>query len=514
MMKEMNNKKYRSKFISVFAYNKVFALLLALCLQGFVLFSFIKWLTPYISIYLGSRGLLSAAFCFFLVNTKGKNEFKIAWLLPVVLAPLFGIFLYVFYHNNGGGRWLKRELKKAKEKNSVYFKDDSFSESELSVYLKKFGNFPSYKNCRLDFMESGEKFFEELLKDIEKAENFVFLEFFILYPDSAFEQLIELLKRKAAQGIEVRVMFDSLGSITLSTKRNLKYLRSMGINAESFLPIIPFFSTHQNNRDHRKIAVIDNRIAYTGGVNIADEYMNYIHPRFDYWKDTGIRIEGKAAKSFTGMFLENWNISTRRKDRSEDTGWFFQETEMSFPENGITVPYGDDALNEEDLAENVYMNILGKAEKYVHITTPYFIVDNGMKEAICFAARRGVEVKIILPSKADHFITFCVGRVFLRELIECGVQVYEYIPGFIHAKEFISDDIRATVGSVNLDYRSLFHHFECGVYMENTNMTSAMEKDFDTVLSQCRQITMDEYKKISKFKRALGWCFRIFGPLM
>lgn len=510
----MNNKKNRSKFVSIFAYNKVFYLLLGLCIQGIILFSFLKWLTPYISIYLGGTVIISAAFCSYLANSSGKNEFKLVWLFPVVLFPVLGIFLYILYHNNGGGKWLKKELETVKEKNKKYFTGDSFSESDMSVYLKKFGNFPSYKNCRLDFMESGEKFFEKLLEDIKNAENYVFLEFFILYPDSAFERLIELLKEKVAQGVEVRMMFDAFGSIALSTKRNLKYLRSLGINAVIFLPIVPFFSTHQNNRDHRKIAVIDNRIAYTGGVNIADEYMNYIHPRFDYWKDTGIRIEGPAVKTFTGMFLENWNISTRKKDRSEDTDWFFQKTESSFPENGITIPYGDDALNNEDLAENIYMNILGKAEKYVHITTPYFIVDNGLKEALCFAASRGVEVKMILPAKADHFITFCVGRVCLKELIECGVQVYEYLPGFIHAKEFISDDCRATVGSVNLDFRSLFHHFECGVYLENTNMTAIMEEDFNNVLSQCHQITIDEYKKISKTKRFIGWCFKILGPMM
>lgn len=513
IMKSKKNKK-RSKFISVFAYNKVFSLLAALIIQGAVLFAFIKWLSPYISFYFGGSVVVSAIFFCYLVNTPGKNEFKIAWLLPVVIAPLFGIFLYVLYHTNSGGFWLKRELKNVKEKNAAYFKDESFSGSDISAYLKNYGNFPSYKNCRMQFMDNSQWFFESMLSDIEKAESFVFLEFFIIYPDKAFERLITLLKKKVEQGVTVRMMFDSIGSVSLSTKRNVKYLRSLGIDAVIFLPLIPFFSTHQNNRDHRKIAVIDNSVAYTGGVNISDEYLNYTHPRFENWKDTGIRIEGPAVKSFTGMFLENWNISSRRKDRSEDTGWFFQAVETDFPDNGITIPYGDDALNNEDLAENIYMHILNNAKKYVHITTPYFIVDNAMKDAVCFAVRRGVEVSIIVPSKADHFITFCVGRVSLKPLIECGAKVYEYKPGFIHAKEFISDDIRATVGSVNLDYRSLFHHFECGVYMEKTDMTEIMEKDFQKILSDCKQITMEDYKKISPFKRIIGFVFRVFATLM
>lgn len=510
----MNKKKNRSKFISVFAYNKIFSLLLALLFQGGVLFSFIKWLSPYITYYFGGSVLISAVFCFYLSNTRGKNEFKIAWLLPVVIAPFVGIFLYILFHTNTGGKWLGRELKKVKEKNSVFFTDEYSENGEISAYLKKFGNYPSYRNCNLEFMESGEIFFERMIQDIRQAKDFIFLEFFIIYPDSAFERLVSELKKKVDQGVLVRMMFDSIGSVSLSTKRNLKYLKALGINAEIFLPIIPFFSTHQNNRDHRKIVVVDNRVAYTGGVNISDEYMNYIHPRFDYWKDTGVRVEGPAVKSFTGMFLENWNISSRKKDRSEDAGRFFANKADSFSENGITIPYGDDAYNSEDIAENIYMYILGKAQKYVHITTPYFVVDNGLKEAICFAVRRGIEVSIIMPAKPDHFVTFCVGRVSLKELIECGVKVYEYMPGFIHAKEFISDDVRATIGSVNLDYRSLFHHFECGVYMENTNLTAAIEDDFEKILKDCRQITIQDYKKISKFKRVVGWCFKIFGPIL
>ena len=518
----MNKSKKRSKFVSVLVYNRLFLLALALIMQGFIFFSFIKWLTPYITYYFGGSVVVFAAFFIYLANRKGKIEFRVAWLLPTIIAPVFGIFLYIVYHLNRGGLWLKRELNLAKQKNVPYFKADlennvytpDMRSQDLAAYLKSTSNYPAYKDCRLTFLDSGEIFFDDFLLQIEQAQKFIFIEFFIIYPDSAFEKMIEALKHKVDQGVEVRMMFDAFGSTTLATKRNLKYLRSLGIHAEIFLPVIPVFATHQNNRDHRKIVVIDNRIAYTGGVNVADEYFNYIHPRFNYWKDTAVRLEGPSVKTFTGMFLENWNITVRKKDRSESFDFFFNQDTGSFPSQSVVIPYGDEAPNDEDIAENVYKYILGKATKYVHITSPYFIVDSSLTEALCFAARRGIDVKIIVPAKHDHFITFCLGRLFLKTLIDNGIEVYEYTPGFIHAKEFISDDSFATIGSVNLDYRSLYHHFECGVFMENDPAIASMEQDFQDTLKDSHQITAQEYKKIPARIKLIGFLFKVFAPLM
>lgn len=512
----------KSKFLSLFVYNKLFMLFIGLVLQFFLWFSFIRWLTPYISLYFGGSVALTAIFFIYLVNQGGKNEFKIAWLLPVTIAPLLGIFLYIFYHANHGGAWLKRELKLAKEKTKPFLQADlentsvadNFDSKDLSTYLREKGPFPSYTNNKVSFIDSGEKFFDEFLVELKNAKQFIFIEFFIIYPDEAFETMLNVLKEKAAAGVEVRMLFDAIGSVALSTKRNLKYLHSCGIKAEVFIPLIPFFATQQNNRDHRKIAVIDNRIAYTGGVNVADEYFNYTHPRFNYWKDTAVRLEGPNVKTFTALFLENWTVSCKRKDRSEKFDTYFQTETGSFPSEGLIIPYGDDAQNEEDIAENIYMYILSKASNYIHITTPYFIVDNALMDALRFAGHRGLDVKMIVPSKPDHFITFCLGRIFIRDLISCGVKVYEYMPGFIHAKEFIADEKFATVGSVNLDYRSLYHHFECGVFMENVTAITQMEEDFQDTLKDCHQITLEEYKKIPLRIRILGRLFKVFAPMM
>ena len=515
--------KKRSRFVAKLVYNRIIIIALLLVLQFFGLVSLIIWLKPYIQWYLGGSVVLNMIFICYLSNCGGKNEFKIAWLIPVIFFPILGIILYILFHTNGGGIWMKKELKQAQGKTITYLKDNlnqplssDYAEiSDLEYYLKKTSNYPSYENCSVEYLPSGEKFFEDFLEKIQTAKKFIFLEFFIIAPDDCFERMVEILHLKALEGVDVRIMYDAIGSVRLSTKRNLKYLRNLGIKAEIFFPLVPFFSTTQNNRDHRKIVVIDNEICYTGGVNIADEYFNFTHPRYDYWKDSAVRLSGPCVKTFTALFLENWTITGHRKKQKENFDNFFTENDSCKQEvKGLVIPYGDDAYNREDVAENIYMYIISNAKKYVHITTPYMIVDNAMMDALYFAANRGVDVSIIVPSKPDHFITFCVGRVYIKNLISHGVKVYEYNPGFIHAKNFTSDDCHGTVGSVNLDYRSLYHHFECGVFMEKNAAVQDIEKDFQETLKDCTEITMEKWKKIPWYKRLIGHIFRVFAPLL
>lgn len=515
--------KKRSRFVAALVYNRIIIIALLLLVQFLALVSFVIWLKPYIQWYLGGSVAVSIVFICYLSNCGGKNEFKIAWLIPVLFFPLLGIVLYILFHTNSGAIWMKKELVQAKKRTSEYLKEDlsrPVSENypsvrDLEYYLKMKGNYPSFENCRADYIPSGEAFFADFLEKIKTAKKFIFIEFFIIAPEDCFERMVEILLLKVQEGVDVRIMYDAIGSVRLSTKGFLKHLRSLGIKAEIFSPLVPFFSTSQNNRDHRKIVVIDNEICYTGGVNVADEYFNFTHPRYDYWKDTAVRLSGPCVKSFTALFLENWSIAGRRKDRNEDfSGFFAGDVPCCANDSGLVIPYADDAYNCEDIAENVYMYIISNAKKYVHITTPYMIIDNAMMDALYFAANRGVDVKIIVPSKPDHFITFCVGRVFIRDLIMHGVKVYEYNPGFIHAKNFTSDDCHGTIGSVNLDYRSLYHHFECGVFMEKNQAVFEMEKDFQDTLKDCTEITLEKYKKFAFYKRHLGHIFRVFAPLM
>lgn len=515
--------KKRSRLLSALVYNRIIIIALLLLVQFMGLVSFIIWLKPYVQWYLGGSVVVSMVFIGYLSNCSGKNEFKIAWLLPVLFFPILGIVLYILFHTNGGGMWMKRELVQAKKRTLGYLQDElnrplseNYSDvKDLEFYLKHTGNYPSYENCTVDYLPSGEAFFADFLEKIKNAKKFIFIEFFIIAPDDCFERMVEILFLKVQEGVDVRIMYDAIGSVRLSTKRNLKYLRSLGIKAEIFSPLVPFFSTAQNNRDHRKIVVIDNEICYTGGVNIADEYFNFTHPRYDYWKDTAVRLSGPCVKTFTSLFLENWSITGRRKDRNESFDKFFDNKIPQFADSkGLVIPYADDAYNSEDVAENVYMYIISNAKKYVHITTPYMIVDNAMMDALFFAANRGIDVKIIVPSKPDHFITFCLGRVYISNLIAHGVKVYEYTPGFIHAKNFSADDTLGTVGSVNLDYRSLYHHFECGVFMDKSDAVLDIEKDFQETLKDCTEITMERYKKFAWYKRLIGHVFRVFAPLM
>ena len=321
-----------------------------------------------------------------------------------------------------------------------------------------------------------------------------------------------MLAKKASEGVEVRVLYDAMGSVLASSKFYVNYLQSKGINAQIFLPLFPIFSTQQNNRDHRKIVVIDGQIAYTGGVNISNEYFNMEQRRFNYWKDNAIRIEGSAIKTFIAMFMQTWNISKKYDDNYE---YYLNSCDVSNEEKGVIIPYGDDAYNNQDLAEDIYLHIINNAKKYVKITTPYVLIDSQLYDALVFAVSRGVEVSIIVPSVPDHFVTFCMGRVFIKQLIDMGVKVYEYKRGFIHAKTFVSDDRFATIGSVNLDYRSLFHHFECGALLYDKPCIEDIKNDFSEMIeNDCKEFTQESYKSFPLINRMIGRIFKVFAPLM
>lgn len=456
----------------------------------------------------------------YLSNCSGKNEFKLAWLVPTVIFPLFGVALYILYHTNIGGKKVGKRLAYLKEKTEknigtltqVRETLSSFPDIEgIGYYLANTGNYYPHKNSKITYFPCGEDFFPDFFNSIKAAKKFIFLEYFIIDIDECWVILLELLEQKAKEGVEVRILYDGLGSPIASSKAYIKYLSNKGIKAHPFQPLVPFFSTHQNSRDHRKIAVIDGNIAYTGGLNLSNEYFNAGENRFDYWKDNAIRIEGSAIQNLTIMFLQTWNLQTRADDEYEK---YIDLPYESFDTKGVVIPYGDDAYNSEDIAEEVYGYILSNSKKYVHITTPYMVIDNQLLDSMIFAAHRGVDVSIIVPAIPDHFLTFCIGKTFLRTLVANGIHVYLYNKGFIHAKTFISDGKIATVGSVNMDYRSLFHHFECGTFIYDEETAFTVEQDFQNTLKDCVEMKLEDYKKIPSRVRILGRLFRIFAPLL
>lgn len=512
-------------------FSRVILVVLLLFIQFFLLFFFLLRLTNLAPFYLGANVIFSVLFLVYLVNIPGKNEFKLAWLLPVLGMPIFGISLYFLFKYNQGGIWLKHKLKKVKQESDSYIPEkiendkilNKYSKvKDIGNYLYNYGSFPAYEGTRTKYFKCGEDFFSDVIRTFESAKKFIFIEFFIIEPSHILDRLLEVLSKKVEEGVEVRIMFDSIGSVMLSSSLLKDYFSVYGIKSKVWLKFLPVFNTGFNNRDHRKIIVVDNKVAYTGGVNISDEYANIESKRFDYWKDAGIKLTGPAVHSFTILFLQMWNAQNNKKQPYDNFENFIPKkenlklsaTKKLNDECGLLIPYGDDAYNNQETAENIYYYLLNKAQKKVSIMTPYVIIDNSILDALIFTAQRGVQVELIVPEKFDHFVTFCVGRTFIESLIRNGVKVYAYQKGFIHSKVFVSDSLYGTVGSVNLDYRSFYHHFECGTFLYKTESLIEAEKDFEMTKSESKEITLEVYKKIPWYIRVVGWFFRVFSPLM
>lgn len=326
--------------------------------------------------------------------------------------------------------------------------------------------------------------------------------------------ILEVLEQKAKEGLEVRFMYDGMCSLALLPYSYPKTLQAKGIKCKMFSPVKPALSSYQNNRDHRKICVIDGHTAFTGGVNLADEYINK-RERFGHWKDTAVMLKGDAVNSFTMMFLQLWGVTELEK---EDYSRFLLPADYRYPEgmdySGFVMPYADSPLDGENVGEQVYLDILGHAKRYVHIMTPYLILDDVTLTALKYSAKRGVETIIIMPHIPDKLYAYLLARSYYAELLRAGVQIYEYTPGFVHAKMFISDDEKAVVGTINLDYRSLYLHFECAAYLYKNNTVYTVEEDFQETLGKCRLITLDDCRRYSPVKRFAGKALRLFAPLM
>ncbi len=517
--------KKRFKFFYRNVYSRLIINFLFIALQIFILALFILRLEKYLEVYFGFSLILTASFMIYLVNKNGRNEFKLAWIVPMIFFPLFCILAYLMYHTNIGSKRHGNRLYQLREKTQILLPASipssleeqrklikTLSENhaaDLMYYLTNNFFFP-YSDCNVKYFSSGEEFFPFFIQALKKAKKYIFLEFFIIEADSSWNEILNVLQEKIEEGLEVRILCDGLGSPVVSTHYYQKYLKSRGFHSRVFVPIIPVFSTHLNNRDHRKIVIIDGETAFTGGLNLANEYFNRGKNRFPYWKDNAVEIHGAAVHTLLQLFLQSWNLFSKN---TEDFYSYFpaQFNKEKFP--GITIPYGDDFYNNKDIAEDIYLYIINNSRNYLNITSPYILVDNQLQEALLFAVARGVEVSIIVPSVPDHLITFCIGKTFLETFVDNGIKVYLYKKGFMHAKTFISDDKIATIGSVNLDYRSLYHHFENGVVFIDSPIISSIKNDFDNTLKDCSLMKKGDYKKIKLPIRIIGRLFRIFAPL-
>lgn len=470
-----------------------------------------------------SRGLtiVSVLAVLHIVSKRDKGAYKTLWVFLILCFPILGGLLYLLVTYQTTTRLMRRNIEKSLEstKNLYTLPGDGYHEAEAVTgshfpqvrYLQDYVGYPVYSNTRTTYLCPGERFHEELLTQLEKAEHYIFLEFFIVQDGIFWNSVYEILKRKASEGVIVRMIYDDLGCFFMVPTDFAKQLQQVGIECAIFNPFRPFLTVKQNNRDHRKIVVVDGKIAFTGGINLADEYIN-AYEKHGHWKDSAILVEGKAAWSFTLMFLEMWQVC---RNVQEDIASYYpwQITPCAVEPDGLVQPYADSPMDTENVGEHVYLQILNEAKDYVYINTPYLIVDDSMVSALCLAAKRGVDVRIVTPHRWDKWLVHMTTRSYYRELIRAGVTIYEYSSGFIHAKSFVSDDVIATVGTTNLDFRSLYLHFECGTWMYGSSAVMQVKRDFVNTLPVCQKIEETDCARnlITKlFQEAL----RLFAPLM
>lgn len=500
-------------------FGRTTVIILLLALQFFAIFGLFFYFENHIAVAYGGLTAVSLVAAIFVANSHDNPAIKLSWTVLIMLAPVFGTLLYAFVHTELGHRVMHKRLAKVLEQTSKYISKDALTMSEIKAtnkelyntasYAQKVSGYPIYPAEEIKYFDSGESMWKEMLDRLEKAERFIFIEFFIIERGIMWDKMLDIIKRKVKEGVEVRVMYDGTCAVNLLPYSYPKELAKMGIKCRMFSPLRPFVSTHYNNRDHRKILVIDGKYAFTGGANLADEYINR-KARFGHWKDCAVMLSGECVKSFTLMFLQIWNIAGG-KDDYEHYLSFSKRENVS---DGYVLPYSDSPLDHEKLGENIYMEIINTAKDYVYIMTPYLIIDNEMSTALQNAAKRGVDVRIILPSIPDHKYAFALAKTHYKELIPAGVKIYEYTPGFVHSKLFLSDNCKAVAGTINLDYRSLYLHFECAVYMYGTSVTAEILKDFESTFPKCKAVCTADIKKQGIFTRLWGGLLKLLAPLM
>lgn len=471
--------------------------------------------------YYAADTLLRIIFIIKIANDDSNPGYKIAWIIPVAFVPIFGSLIYVIFGS--------QTLKKKTIAKMTQISEDAYSTLNLkenpvaeklknedktafvqSNYISKFANFPVYENTYTEYLPSGEIKFQKMLEELEKAEKFIFLEYFIIGEGLMWNSVLEILKKKAAQGVDVRVIFDSFGSLEVLPLKYDKTLESMGIKCAVFNPFVPVLDVRLNNRDHRKICVVDGNVGFTGGINLADEYIN-VYEKHGHWKDTAILLKGDAVWSLTVMFLTMWDYL---KNTHTDIKNFKGTSHEKYENAGYIQPYSDNPMDSEPVGETVYLNIINKIVDYLYITTPYLIIDDTMLSALCSAAKSGIDVKIITPHIPDKKYVHSVTRSYYEKLIGAGAEIYEYTPGFIHAKAFVADDQYGVVGTINMDYRSLFLHFECATWLYKTKCVGEIKEDFLKTLEVCEKITLEHCRQTPWYKRFTRAILSLFAPLM
>lgn len=498
----------------------------------------------------------AVALALYIANKDMRTSYKMSWIFLVLFLPIFGIPAYFIFGRSELTKHTRRKMEAVAAKVMDYrvedkttieaLKQDDFYAFQQSYYISSKAGYPIYREEDSTYYSCGEKLYPQLLADLESAEHFIFLEYFIIEQGKMFDPIVDILERKAKDGVEVRLIYDDVGCIQTLPPKFYKVLQEKGIHCATFNPFRPVLSIIMNNRDHRKITVIDGKIAYTGGFNLADEYINE-KVKFGYWKDAGIRLTGACVWNFTSMFLEIWDYITKSEDdyvfyrkasipqlgeitreqlqakqsfdvtdseRATVTASYSQELEPHVAGAGYVQPYCDSPLDHEDVGENVYLNLIEHAKNYVYIFTPYLIIGSEMATALINAAKCGVDVRIVVPGVPDKKLVYLLTQANFAHLIKGGVRIYKYEPGFIHSKCFVVDDVYAAVGTINLDYRSLYLHFECGTFMYRTKAVMQVKEDALATIDESLLVTLSECQSKKLIVRMFMGALKLFAPLL
>lgn len=436
---------------------------------------------------------------------------RIGWIIGILFLPVLFIPMYILY---GRGTALKKIMHYLRENPMPLQKSEKIDAPKRIKKqfegLSSASGFPSYNNNECEYYPTGESFFEAMKKDLESAEKYIFLEFFIINFGCMWDQTLDILKKKIKQGVKVYILYDDLGTIALLPPEFLNQMKDIGINAKIFNLFNGKITPKINYRDHRKIIVVDGKIAITGGANIADEYINKISP-YGYWKDTAIRIEGNGAATFAAMFIQMWNMNG---EILEYENFIYSSQESSASDQSAILPFGDYPMYSIGFTERAFLNMINNAQSVINITTPYLVPDSRLLSALCLASENGLKVRLFTPEIPDKKYVHIVTRANYVTLLKCGVEIYEFSDGFIHAKSILCDDEIAYVGSANLDYRSLYIHFESGAVMYKTKSVSQLSKDIDNLLKSCKKISLNDPRIIKADKNILYRFLRIFSGLL
>ena len=585
-IREMRLLKRGKKRLIKLVYGRTFIMSVLIILQILFVVALVDTLNrygPYMYMFSMAVTVISVLHIF---NSDSDPSVKLSWLLFVAVGSPFGALFYVYVRSDVGHRRLKKQISRILKYTSQAQPDMPLTmkaiedcrpeRSAFAHYMNDTCGYHPYPVTNLKYYPLGDDFLPDFLEDLSSARHFIFLEYFIVSEGQMWGKILYILSQKVKEGVEVRLMYDGTNEFTNLPHNYPAMLEKLGIACRIFDPVRPFVSTEYNYRDHRKIAVIDGKTAYTGGLNLADEYINATHP-YGHWKDVAIRSYGDGVATFTRLFLESWNyqankpmpeenryieastlygllrtgggqrveearelLQANRTDRADqgdragqgnqghwaDLGNMANQADRAnqvrtavdrIVEDGFVIPYADNPLDGERMGEQVYLDILQTASDYVYIMTPYLILDETMVNALTYATKRGIDVRIILPHIPDKRYAFALAKTHYRELLEAGVKIYEYTPGFVHAKVFVSDDRRATVGSINLDYRSLYHHFEVGLYVDGNRVIGDILEDFQKTLDKCQQISLEDTRAggfRNRFDRALGAVFKLLAPML